>query len=172
VAADELDKKARRFRGEGTPEQGRGDPTLREQRGLASQTASDHGSMPNWKENGEHFRVTGQHPTMIIRRVPTGGMHALRLAPIIESPRRLIALDGSLLNFGTDPRTSDSVGPRPIPAWHPSKEPGRIVGTITILVRARQLIADEQHWCALVAARARSISEASSIAACRSFGFS
>ena len=68
-------------------------------------------------------------------------------SPIIESPRRLIALDGSLLNFGTDPRTSDSVGLRPIPAWHPSRDPGRIVGTITILVRARELIADEQQWC-------------------------
>ena len=73
--------------------------------------------------------------------------------PIIESPRRLIAFDGSLLNFGTDPRTSDSVGLRPIPAWHPSRDPGRIVGTITILVRARELIADEQQWCRRTFAR-------------------
>jgi len=73
--------------------------------------------------------------------------------PIIESPRRLIAFDGSLLNFGTGPRTSGAAGPRPIPAWHTSKDPGRIIGTIRVLARARELIADEQQWCRRTFAR-------------------
>jgi hypothetical protein len=67
-------------------------------------------------------------------------------APIIAEPRRLVALDASLLNFGAGPRDSEAAGPRPIPAWHASRDPGRIVGTITVLARARQLIADEQKW--------------------------
>jgi hypothetical protein len=74
-------------------------------------------------------------------------------APIIAEPRRLVALDASLLNFGAGPRSSEAVGPRPIPAWHASRDPGRIVGTITVLARARQLIADEQKWCRRTFAR-------------------
>jgi hypothetical protein len=74
-------------------------------------------------------------------------------APIIAEPRRLVALDPSLLNFGASPRNSESAVSRPIPAWHASRDPGRIAGTITVLVRARELLANEQRWCRRTFAR-------------------
>src|SRR4029077_9357841 len=58
-----------------------------------------------------------------------------------------------LLNFGAGPRDSEAAGPRPIPAWHASRDPGRMCVAITVLARARQLIDDEQKWCRRTFAR-------------------
>jgi hypothetical protein len=67
--------------------------------------------------------------------------------PVSERPRRLLALDPSLLAFGTMPQTPDAAGFRPLPAWHSARDPERVGETIGVLARARALIADERRWC-------------------------
>ena len=42
---------------------------------------------------------------------------------------------------------------RPIPPWHSSLHPERIGGTLRVLMRARELLADEQRWCRRTYAR-------------------
>ena len=36
---------------------------------------------------------------------------------------------------------------RPIPPWHSSLHPERIGGRLRVLMRARELLTDEQRWC-------------------------
>src|SRR5947207_4696220 len=42
---------------------------------------------------------------------------------------------------------------RPIPPWHSSLHPERIGGTLRVLMRARELLTDEQRWCRRTYAR-------------------
>src|SRR3954454_14440399 len=67
--------------------------------------------------------------------------------PLSEPPRRLLALDPSLLAFGAMPQSPEAAGFRPIPAWHSARDPERVGETIGVLARARELIADERRWC-------------------------
>jgi len=67
--------------------------------------------------------------------------------PVIERPRRLLALDPSLLAFGAMPQNPDAAGFRPLPAWHSARDPEHVGATIGVLARARELIADERRWC-------------------------
>jgi hypothetical protein len=67
--------------------------------------------------------------------------------PVSERPRRLLALDPSLLAFGAMPQSPEAAGFRPIPAWHSVRDAECVGGTIGVLARARELIADEQRWC-------------------------
>jgi hypothetical protein len=67
--------------------------------------------------------------------------------PITNAPIRLRALDGDLLHFGAAAYPTNPPRWRPIPAWHASRRPECIGGTLAVLARARSLIADEQRWC-------------------------
>jgi hypothetical protein len=64
--------------------------------------------------------------------------------PVIERPRRLLALDRSLLAFAATPQSPDAAGFRPVPTWHSARDPERVGETIGVLARTRELIADEQ----------------------------
>ena len=67
--------------------------------------------------------------------------------PVSEHPRRLPAVDPSLLAFGEMPQSPEAAGFRPVPAWHLARDPERVGDTIGVLARARELIADEGRWC-------------------------
>src|SRR3954468_22815037 len=67
--------------------------------------------------------------------------------PVNEHPRRLLALNPSLLAFGAMPQSSEAAGFRPVPAWHSARDPERVGETIGVLARGRELIADERRWC-------------------------
>src|SRR5436190_210334 len=67
--------------------------------------------------------------------------------PVIERPRRLLALDPSLLAFGAMPQNPDAAGFRPLPAWHSARDPEHVGATIGVLARARELIADDRCGC-------------------------
>ena len=67
--------------------------------------------------------------------------------PVSEHPRRLLALDPSLLAFGEMLQSPDAAGFRPLPAWHSVRDPEHVGATIGVLARARELIADERRWC-------------------------
>ena len=49
--------------------------------------------------------------------------------------------------------TAEAVTIRPIPAWHSSMHSEQIGNTLRVLVRARELVADEQRWCRRTFAR-------------------
>jgi hypothetical protein len=66
---------------------------------------------------------------------------------MIDRPVRLVALDPTLRTFGPSVEGPGSAGFRPIPAWHPVRDPNRIGLAIGILARARELIADDERWC-------------------------
>jgi hypothetical protein len=66
--------------------------------------------------------------------------------PLSQRPRRLLALDPSLLTFGAMPQSPDAAGFRPIPAWHSVRDAERVGETIGVLAR-RELIADERRGC-------------------------
>ena len=55
--------------------------------------------------------------------------------PVSERPRRLLALDPSLLAFGAMPQSPEAAGFRPIPAWHSARNV-EYLG-----------IAGERRWC-------------------------
>src|SRR5437763_16500391 len=67
--------------------------------------------------------------------------------PVSEHPRRLPAVDPSLLAFGEMPQSPEAAGFRPVPAWHLARDPERVGDTIGVLARARGLIAGEGRWC-------------------------
>jgi hypothetical protein len=67
--------------------------------------------------------------------------------PVNEHPRRLLALDPSLLTFGAMPQNPEAPGFRPLPAWHSARDAERVGETIGVLSRARELITDERRWC-------------------------
>jgi hypothetical protein len=72
---------------------------------------------------------------------------------IIEAPRRPLAVHGLALEFGADPPATDRLKARPVPRWHSSLHAERIDSTLSVLVRARELIGDEQRWCRRTYAR-------------------
>jgi hypothetical protein len=61
--------------------------------------------------------------------------------------KRLVALDDTLLKFGTAAQEVSGISTRPIPHWHLSRDAERLGGTLSVLIRARALLADERHWC-------------------------
>jgi hypothetical protein len=67
--------------------------------------------------------------------------------PIIDAPKPLPAIGGDVLDFSAVARTTEPVRARPIPTWHASRRPERVGATVAVLVRARELIADERRWC-------------------------
>ena len=64
----------------------------------------------------------------------------------IESPKQS-HLDASNVPDLAIHRRSDPFNVRPIRAWHATRRPESIGTSIAVLVRARQLIADEWRWC-------------------------
>ena len=67
--------------------------------------------------------------------------------PVSEHPRRLLALDPSLLAFAVMPESPEASGFRPLPTWHSARALRAVGETIGVLARARELIADERRWC-------------------------
>ena len=72
---------------------------------------------------------------------------------IIEAPRRPLAVHDLVLEFATNPPATDRLKARPIPRWHSSLHAERLGSTLSVLVRARELIGDEQRWCRRTYAR-------------------
>jgi hypothetical protein len=73
--------------------------------------------------------------------------------PIISQTKSLSNLNSAALDFSTDRAAGDSPRLRPIPPWHASLHPERVANTLRVLVRARELIGDEQRWCRRTYAR-------------------
>lgn len=73
--------------------------------------------------------------------------------PIIDHAKLLSALDAAGLDRFGGRAVGNSPKLRPIPPWHASLHPERILDTLRVLVRARELIADEQRWCRRTYAR-------------------
>jgi hypothetical protein len=73
--------------------------------------------------------------------------------PIVETRKRLVALDGALLKFGASAQEPIEIKLRRIPPWHSSCRSEHIDSALSVLVRARALIADEQRWCRRTYAR-------------------
>jgi hypothetical protein len=73
--------------------------------------------------------------------------------PVVDSRKRLVALDGALLKFGASEQEPIEIKPRRIPPWHAICRSEHIGSALCVLVRARALIADEQHWCRRTYAR-------------------
>ena len=73
--------------------------------------------------------------------------------PIIGQAEKISTLNPAVLEIPARGRTTDTPKLRPIPPWHSSLHPERIGGTLCVLLRARELIADEQRWCRRTYAR-------------------
>ena len=73
--------------------------------------------------------------------------------PIIDDAKSLGELDGAVLGFLDSLAVCESRNLRPIPPWHASLHPERMAGTLRVLVRARELIVDEERWCRRTYAR-------------------
>jgi hypothetical protein len=67
--------------------------------------------------------------------------------PVGRAKVRLLALWADLLAFGSAPPEDDTVGPRPMPAWHRCRQRESLGDTLAVLGRARQLVQDEARWC-------------------------
>src|SRR5262244_851072 len=67
--------------------------------------------------------------------------------PLIDRPKQGAATAVEALGIDIIARSAGAVRPRPIPPWYGSRRPGSVDAAITVLVRARELIADERHWC-------------------------
>jgi len=74
--------------------------------------------------------------------------------PVGRAKVRLLALGPDLLAFGSAPPEDDTVGPRPMPAWHRCRQRESLGDTLAVLGRARQLVQDEARWCCGSFARA------------------
>lgn len=73
--------------------------------------------------------------------------------PIIGDAKTISTFDGTALDFVARLGTIDNPKLRPIPPWHSSLHPERIGSTLSVLLRARELIADEERWCRRTYAR-------------------
>jgi hypothetical protein len=73
--------------------------------------------------------------------------------PIIGYAKSFSNPDGATLDFIGGPAASNSAKLRPIPPWHASLHPERTANTLRVLVRARELITEEQRWCRRTYAR-------------------
>ena len=65
-------------------------------------------------------------------------------SPVIDREKQLPV---DVLDF--DPSTSaiQPLAARPLPIWHALRRPKGVGATVVVLLRARELIADEQRWC-------------------------
>jgi len=72
---------------------------------------------------------------------------------IIDAPRRPLAVHDLVLEFATNPPATDRLKARPVPRWHSSLHAERLGSTLGVLLRARELIGDEQRWCRRTYAR-------------------
>ena len=73
--------------------------------------------------------------------------------PIIDLAEKISIFDRAVFDITARGTTNDHPKLRPIPPWHSSLHPERIGGTLCVLRRARELIADEQRWCRRTYAR-------------------
>jgi hypothetical protein len=73
--------------------------------------------------------------------------------PITDHAKALPRLDAAAFDFLNSLGSTNSAKLRPIPPWHSSLHPERMTSTLTVLLRARELIADEQRWCRRTYAR-------------------
>jgi hypothetical protein len=73
--------------------------------------------------------------------------------PVIDDLKKFPTVGHAVLHLSTDPRMVGAVTIRPIPAWHSSLHSEQIAKTLRVLVRARELIGDEQSWCRRTFAR-------------------
>lgn len=73
--------------------------------------------------------------------------------PTIGLAETISTFERAALDITARLGTSDNPKLRPIPPWHSSLHPERIGGTLRVLARARELIADEQRWCRRTYAR-------------------
>src|SRR5439155_19457827 len=71
----------------------------------------------------------------------------------IEASRRPLAAHHPAFEIGTDPPATDRLKARPVPRWHSSLHAERVGSTLNVLLRARELIGDEQRWCRRTYAR-------------------
>ena len=65
---------------------------------------------------------------------------------IIDPPKQVSTAADTLDIGGLSPSTGDARC-RPIPTWYVSRQSGSVDATVAVLVRAREIIADERHWC-------------------------
>ena len=65
-------------------------------------------------------------------------------SPVIDREKQLPV---DVLDF--DPSTSaiQPLATRPLPIWHALRRPDGVGATVAVLLRARELIADERQWC-------------------------
>jgi hypothetical protein len=73
--------------------------------------------------------------------------------PILDVPKQLAPLSSDAVEIGSITRTVKPIRVRPIPHWYVSRQPEAIGAAVAVLVRARDLIADNQHWCKRSSAR-------------------
>lgn len=73
--------------------------------------------------------------------------------PIIGQAETISTVNQAAFDISALFETTDHPRLRPIPPWHSSLHPERIGGTLRVLVRARELLADEQRWCRRTYAR-------------------
>jgi len=73
--------------------------------------------------------------------------------PIIDDLKMLPTVRHAELVVSTGSRMAEAATIRPIPAWHSSLLSEQIDNTLRVLVRARELIADERRWCRRAFAR-------------------
>lgn len=73
--------------------------------------------------------------------------------PIIGQAETISTSNPAALSLAALFETGKNPKLRPIPPWHSSLHPERIGGTLCVLTRARELIADEQRWCRRTYAR-------------------
>jgi hypothetical protein len=67
--------------------------------------------------------------------------------PIIDAREQLPAVGAGMLNFRASPPKAELISARPLPLWHSSRHAEYVDDALAVLARARELIADEQHWC-------------------------
>jgi len=73
--------------------------------------------------------------------------------PVIGDLNQLPTVRHAELDVSTGPPMAEAITIRPIPAWHSSMHSEQIGNTLRVLVRARELIADERRWCRRTFAR-------------------
>jgi hypothetical protein len=75
-----------------------------------------------------------------------GGTNTLRL-PIINAPKRLTAVGPTVPDIGTTPWTASGSGQDRSRVDMSAGGRQRLCDAVTVLTRARELLADEQRWC-------------------------
>jgi hypothetical protein len=68
-------------------------------------------------------------------------------SPNAYFPKQLPAAGDETPGFGTNPAIAQTVQAKPFPAWILNSQRECAGDTLAVLVRARELIADERRWC-------------------------